>query len=93
MPTYSTLDAWLAHLETAHPVGIDMGLTRIGRVKDALGHHASRQVIGGGRPGAATDRAKGAIVEGLDAALGGVPRFPQSSEGAFIEVWLESIAR
>lgn len=37
MPTYSTLDAWLAHLETAHPVGIDMGLARIGRVKDALG--------------------------------------------------------
>ncbi|WP_150697665.1 bifunctional tetrahydrofolate synthase/dihydrofolate synthase [Pandoraea terrae] len=37
MPTFSTLDAWLAHLETAHPVGIDMGLARIGRVKDALG--------------------------------------------------------
>ena len=37
MPTYSTLDAWLAHLETAHPVGIDMGLARIGRVKEALG--------------------------------------------------------
>ena len=25
--TFSTLDAWLAHLEAAHPVGIDMGLT------------------------------------------------------------------
>ena len=37
MTTFSTLDAWLAHLEAAHPVGIDMGLTRIGRVKDALG--------------------------------------------------------
>ncbi|HTH76274.1 MAG TPA: bifunctional tetrahydrofolate synthase/dihydrofolate synthase [Trinickia sp.] len=36
MTTFSTLDAWLAHLESAHPVGIDMGLTRIGKVKDAL---------------------------------------------------------
>jgi dihydrofolate synthase/folylpolyglutamate synthase len=37
MTTFPTLDAWVAHLETAHPVGIDMGLTRIGRVRDALG--------------------------------------------------------
>jgi dihydrofolate synthase / folylpolyglutamate synthase len=37
MNTFPSLDAWLAHLEAAHPVGIDMGLTRIGRVKDALG--------------------------------------------------------
>lgn len=37
MTTFSTLDAWLAHLESAHPVGIDMGLARIGKVKDALG--------------------------------------------------------
>lgn len=36
MTTFSTLDAWLAHLESAHPVGIDMGLTRIGKVKEAL---------------------------------------------------------
>jgi dihydrofolate synthase/folylpolyglutamate synthase len=36
MSTFPTLDAWLAHLEAAHPVGIDMGLARIGRVKDAL---------------------------------------------------------
>ncbi|HLX03419.1 MAG TPA: bifunctional tetrahydrofolate synthase/dihydrofolate synthase, partial [Trinickia sp.] len=36
MTTFPTLDAWLAHLETAHPVGIDMGLTRIGKVKEAL---------------------------------------------------------
>ena len=36
MITFPTLDAWLAHLETAHPVGIDMGLTRIGKVKEAL---------------------------------------------------------
>ena len=49
MTTFSTLDAWLAHLEAAHPVGIDMGLTRIGQVKDALGlslrlpgHHGRR---------------------------------------------------
>ena len=37
MTTFSSLDAWLAHLESAHPVGIDMGLTRIAKVKDALG--------------------------------------------------------
>ncbi|WP_321792645.1 bifunctional tetrahydrofolate synthase/dihydrofolate synthase [Caballeronia sp. J97] len=37
MNTFPTLDAWLAHLEAAHPVGIDMGLARIGKVKDALG--------------------------------------------------------
>ncbi|MDR5784159.1 bifunctional tetrahydrofolate synthase/dihydrofolate synthase [Caballeronia sp. LZ065] len=37
MNTFPSLDAWLTHLEAAHPVGIDMGLTRIGRVKDALG--------------------------------------------------------
>ncbi|MDN7450115.1 bifunctional tetrahydrofolate synthase/dihydrofolate synthase [Burkholderia multivorans] len=36
MSTFSTLDAWLSHLERAHPVGIDMGLTRIGQVKAAL---------------------------------------------------------
>jgi dihydrofolate synthase/folylpolyglutamate synthase len=36
MPTFPTLDAWLTHLESAHPVGIDMGLTRIGKVRDAL---------------------------------------------------------
>ena len=32
----SSLEAWLSHLETAHPVGIDMGLERISRVKAAL---------------------------------------------------------
>ncbi|SDV47666.1 bifunctional tetrahydrofolate synthase/dihydrofolate synthase [Chitinasiproducens palmae] len=37
MIRFDTLDAWLAHLETAHPVGIDMGLARISRVRDALG--------------------------------------------------------
>jgi dihydrofolate synthase/folylpolyglutamate synthase len=36
MTRFTTLDAWLTHLESAHPVGIDMGLTRIGKVKDAL---------------------------------------------------------
>src|SRR5580698_576239 len=36
MTTFPTLDAWLQHLETAHPVGIDMGLTRISLVRDAL---------------------------------------------------------
>jgi dihydrofolate synthase / folylpolyglutamate synthase len=34
--TFPTLDAWLAHLESAHPVGIDMGLERIGKVKAAM---------------------------------------------------------
>ncbi|RQR58522.1 bifunctional tetrahydrofolate synthase/dihydrofolate synthase [Burkholderia sp. Bp9126] len=37
MSTFPTLDAWLSHLERAHPVGIDMGLARIGQVKAALG--------------------------------------------------------
>ncbi|TAM00907.1 MAG: bifunctional tetrahydrofolate synthase/dihydrofolate synthase [Paraburkholderia sp.] len=36
MSTFSSLDAWLTHLETAHPVGIDMGLERIRQVKEAL---------------------------------------------------------
>ncbi|TMS58247.1 bifunctional tetrahydrofolate synthase/dihydrofolate synthase [Imbroritus primus] len=35
--TYSSLSDWLQHLETAHPVGIDMGLGRITQVKEALG--------------------------------------------------------
>jgi dihydrofolate synthase/folylpolyglutamate synthase len=34
--TFSRLDDWLNHLESAHPVGIDMGLERITRVKEAL---------------------------------------------------------
>jgi dihydrofolate synthase/folylpolyglutamate synthase len=34
---FATLAEWLAHLERAHPVGIDMGLTRVGKVRDALG--------------------------------------------------------
>lgn len=34
--SFQNLDDWLAHLEGAHPVGIDMGLERIGRVKEAL---------------------------------------------------------
>jgi len=33
---FSNLDDWLKYLEQAHPVGIDMGLGRIGRVKEAL---------------------------------------------------------
>ncbi|KNE76100.1 Dihydrofolate synthase Folylpolyglutamate synthase [Candidatus Burkholderia crenata] len=35
--TFPTLDVWLTHLESAHPVGIDMGLTRISKVRAALG--------------------------------------------------------
>ena len=34
--TFDNLDDWLKHLETAHPVGIDMGLERVTRVKEAL---------------------------------------------------------
>lgn len=34
--TFDNLDDWLRHLENAHPVGIDMGLERINRVKEAL---------------------------------------------------------
>jgi len=45
MITFPTLAAWLAHLETAHPVGIDMGLTRIRQVRDALGLQFSCPVI------------------------------------------------
>ncbi|HEY4296488.1 MAG TPA: bifunctional folylpolyglutamate synthase/dihydrofolate synthase, partial [Paraburkholderia sp.] len=36
MTTFPTLDAWLTHLDSAHPVGIDMGLGRISRVRDAM---------------------------------------------------------
>ena len=36
MTTFPTLDAWLTHLESAHPVGIDMGLARISQVRDAM---------------------------------------------------------
>jgi len=45
MSTFPTLDAWLSHLESAHPVGIDMGLDRISQVKDALGLSFSCPVI------------------------------------------------
>ena len=37
MPEFDRLPDWLAYLETAHPVGIDMGLARISQVRDALG--------------------------------------------------------
>ncbi len=33
---FDDLDSWLTYLESAHPVGIDMGLTRINQVKDKL---------------------------------------------------------
>ena len=35
--TLSTLNAWLTHLETAHSTAIEMGLQRVGIVKDRLG--------------------------------------------------------
>ncbi|WP_375508894.1 bifunctional folylpolyglutamate synthase/dihydrofolate synthase, partial [uncultured Caballeronia sp.] len=43
--TFPSLDAWLTHLESAHPVGIDMGLARISQVRDALGLEFSCPVI------------------------------------------------
>ncbi|WP_082722065.1 MULTISPECIES: bifunctional tetrahydrofolate synthase/dihydrofolate synthase [unclassified Burkholderia] len=36
MTRHDTLGAWLAQLESAHPIEIDMGLDRVGRVKAAL---------------------------------------------------------
>jgi dihydrofolate synthase/folylpolyglutamate synthase len=45
MTTFEHLEDWLAHLETAHPVGIDMGLTRIGLVRQALDLHFDCPVI------------------------------------------------
>lgn len=45
MSTFPTLDAWLSHLERAHPVGIDMGLARVGQVKAALGLEFACPVI------------------------------------------------
>ncbi|MDU0810027.1 MAG: bifunctional tetrahydrofolate synthase/dihydrofolate synthase [Burkholderia sp.] len=36
MSTFSTIDAWLSYLETIHPVRIDMGLTRVGLIKNLL---------------------------------------------------------
>ncbi len=42
---FTNLDEWLTHLETAHPVGIDMGLARITRVKESLGLQFSCPVI------------------------------------------------
>ncbi|SFM97785.1 dihydrofolate synthase / folylpolyglutamate synthase [Formivibrio citricus] len=39
MPLFdaATLDGWLAHLESLHPNTIDMGLARVGKVRDAMG--------------------------------------------------------
>ncbi len=42
---FTTLDEWLSYLETAHPVGIDMGLARITRVQESLGLKFSCPVI------------------------------------------------
>ena len=36
MSRFSTLDEWLAWQETLHPVSIDLGLDRVGRVADRL---------------------------------------------------------
>ncbi|MBC7499960.1 MAG: bifunctional tetrahydrofolate synthase/dihydrofolate synthase [Herminiimonas sp.] len=50
LPT--TLAAWLAHLETQHPKLIDMGLQRVGQVKDRLGiDFACPVIIVGGTNG------------------------------------------
>lgn len=42
---FETLSAWLAHLENAHPVGIDMGLERITQVRQALDLQLNCRVI------------------------------------------------
>ena len=42
---FSDLTTWLDFLEKAHPVGIDMGLSRIQKVKDALAFDFSCPVI------------------------------------------------
>jgi dihydrofolate synthase / folylpolyglutamate synthase len=42
---FTNLDDWLTYLETAHPVGIDMGLGRINQVKESLGLRFSCPVI------------------------------------------------
>lgn len=42
---FSDLTTWLAFLESAHPVGIDMGLARINQVKEVLNLNFSCSVI------------------------------------------------
>lgn len=42
---FETLSAWLAHLENAHPIGIDMGLERITQVRQALNLQLKCRVI------------------------------------------------
>jgi dihydrofolate synthase / folylpolyglutamate synthase len=42
---FAGLEAWLSYLETAHPIGIDMGLDRINQVKSALNLHFDCPVI------------------------------------------------
>ena len=54
MSTFPTLDAWLSHLERAHPVGIDMGLTRIGQVKALQLEFACPVITVGGTNGRPT---------------------------------------
>ena len=43
--SFSSLETWLDYLETAHPVGVDMGLERIKRVKIGLDFKISCPVI------------------------------------------------
>jgi dihydrofolate synthase / folylpolyglutamate synthase len=42
---FPNLESWLAFLESAHPVGIDMGLTRIKKVQQALNFQFTCPVI------------------------------------------------
>ena len=60
-----TLPQWLAHLETAHPTTIDMGLTRVTQVKNAMNLVPAFHRVGAGayKPGLERSRA-------LDDALG-----------------------
>lgn len=62
---FDNLSAWLTYLESAHPIAIDMGLTRITKVRDVLGLKLTCPVITvGGTNG------KGSICAMLESVLG-----------------------
>lgn len=63
-PQPATLEAWLRHIERVHPRSIEMGLTRVGLVKRALGLDPEFSVITvGGTNG------KGSVCAMLEAIL------------------------
>ena len=65
MATYPTLDAWLEAQQTVHPKSIDLGLTRVTKVAQALGVDKARcpVITVGGTNG------KGSVVAHSDALL------------------------